>query len=249
MKKRKGLATTMKKFLSFGIVTTMIIGILSGCGSSAQETDTQGAGVSADSTETSENIENEKALQDSEVEGTQDQTAATETGASETTDDSEKKVLVAYYSASGNTREVAEYIASETGADMFELVPEEVYTADDLNWTDRNSRVSVEHDNEDQRDIPLVTVTPDGFDEYDVVFVGYPIWWGIAAWPVNEFITSNDFSGKTVIPFCTSSSSGLGQSGELLEEMAGSGTWQEGMRFRSGVSEEDMTNWVKDLEF
>ena len=239
----------MKKFLSFGIVTTMIIGILSGCGSSAQETDTQGAGVSADSTETSENIENEKALQDSEVEGNQDQTAATETGASETTDDSEKKILVAYYSASGNTKTVAEYIASETGADTFEMVPQEIYTNDDLDWTDRNSRVSVEHDNEDQRDIPLVTVTPDGFDEYDVVFVGYPIWWGIAAWPVNEFITSNDFSDKTVIPFCTSSSSGLGQSGELLEEMAGSGTWQEGMRFRSGVSEEDVTNWVKGLEF
>lgn len=208
----------MKKFISIGIVTTMIIGMLSGCGNSAQETHTQGAGVSADTTETLENFEN-------------------------------KKVLVAYYSASGNTKTVAEYIANVTGADTFEMVPQEIYTDDDLNWIDRNSRVSVEHDNEDQRDIPLVTVTPDGFDEYDVVFVGYPIWWGIAAWPVNEFITSNDFSGKTVIPFCTSTSSGLGQSGELLEEMAGSGTWQEGMRFRSGVCEEDVTNWVKGLEF
>ncbi len=208
----------MKKFISIGIVTTMIIGMLSGCGNSDQETHTQGAGVSADTTETLENFEN-------------------------------KKVLVAYYSASGNTKTVAEYIANVTGADTFEMVPQEIYTDDDLNWIDRNSRVSVEHDNEDQRDIPLVTVTPDGFDEYDVVFVGYPIWWGIAAWPVNEFITSNDFSGKTVIPFCTSTSSGLGQSGELLEEMAGSGTWQEGMRFRSGVCEEDVTNWVKGLEF
>lgn len=75
----------------------------------------------------------------------------------------------------------------------------------------------------------------------------YPVWWGIAAWPVNTFIEANDFTGKTVIPFCTSSSSGLGESGELLAELAGTGDWQEGMRFRSSVSEEDVTAWVESL--
>lgn len=76
---------------------------------------------------------------------------------------------------------------------------------------------------------------------------GYPIWWGIAAWPVDSFVETNDFAGKTVIPFCTSASSGFGESGELLEEKAGGGDWQEGIRFSSGVSEEDVRNWVSGL--
>ena len=93
----------------------------------------------------------------------------------------------------------------------------------------------------------LVASTVEGFDEYDNVFIGYPVWWGIAAWPVNTFIEANDFTGKTVIPFCTSASSGLGESGELLAELAGTGEWLEGMRFRSSVSEEDVAAWVEGL--
>ena len=152
--------------------------------------------------------------------------------------------MIVYYSASGNTEEVANYIASATGGDLFEIVPTEIYTNADLDWTDDDSRVSREHDNEDERDVPLVSDTVDNWDEYDTVFIGYPIWWGIAAWPVDGFIKANDFTGKTVIPFCTSSSSGLGESGELLEEMAGTGEWLAGERFRSGASEETVLSWV-----
>ncbi len=79
------------------------------------------------------------------------------------------------------------------------------------------------------------------------MFVGYPIWWGIAAWPVNGFVSANDFTGKTVIPFCTSASSGIGESGTLLEELAGTGNWLEGMRFRSNASEETVQEWVRSL--
>lgn len=93
----------------------------------------------------------------------------------------------------------------------------------------------------------LVTASADNWDGYDTVLIGYLIWWGIAAWPVNEFVETNDFTGKTVIPFCTSSSSGLGESGELLAEMAGTGDWQEGIRFRSSVSADDVRAWVDDL--
>lgn len=93
----------------------------------------------------------------------------------------------------------------------------------------------------------LVSATVDNWSEYDTVFIGYPIWWGIAAWPVDEFIETNDFTGKTVIPFATSASSGMGQSGELLAEMAGTGDWQEGQRFRSGASEDDIVAWVEGL--
>ncbi len=84
-------------------------------------------------------------------------------------------------------------------------------------------------------------------DSYDTVIIGYPIWWGIAAWPVDTFVEANNFSGKTVIPFCTSSSSGLGQSGELLADLAGTGNWQEGMRFRSNPSDDDIKSWTDNL--
>lgn len=158
------------------------------------------------------------------------------------------KTLVVYYSATGNTENVANYIATATDGDLFELEPAEPYSDADLNWTDDNSRVVREHDNPDERDIALVKSTVENWDEYDTIFIGYPIWWGIAAWPVDGFIEANDFTGKTVIPFATSSSSGLGESGELLAEMAGTGDWLTGERFRSGVSESDVTAWVESLE-
>ena len=152
-----------------------------------------------------------------------------------------------YYSATGNTEEVANYIANATGGELFELEPVEPYTSEDLNWTDENSRVSVEHENPDQRDVELVSTSVDDWDSVSTIYIGYPIWWGIAAWPVDTFVEANDFTGKTVIPFCTSSSSELGESGQLLADLAGTGEWLEGMRFRSGVDEEDVTSWVESL--
>lgn len=157
------------------------------------------------------------------------------------------KTLVIYYSASGNTARVAKDIAEAAGADLFEIVPTEVYTSEDLNWTNPDSRVSREHDDESLRDVPLTTTEVPDWDSYDTVFIGYPIWWGIAAWPVDTFVKNNDFTGKTVIPFATSSSSGMGQSSSLLADMAGTGEWQEGQRFSSGVSSDDVQSWVNGL--
>lgn len=157
------------------------------------------------------------------------------------------KTLVVYYSASGNTERVAKDIAEAAGADLFEIVPTEVYTSDDLDWTNPDSRVSREHDDESLRDVPLTTTEVPDWDSYDTVFIGYPIWWGIAAWPVDTFVKNNDFTGKTVIPFATSSSSGMGQSGSLLADMAGTGEWKEGQRFSSGVSSDDVQSWVNGL--
>lgn len=156
-------------------------------------------------------------------------------------------VLIVYYSATGSTEAVAGYIADTLGADTFVITPVETYTSDDLNWRDTNSRVSHEHDDPSLRTMELAATAVDNWDAYDTVFIGYPIWWGIAAWPVDNFIAANDFTGKTVIPFCTSSSSGLGESGELLAEMAGTGTWLEGKRFRSSVAEADVVEWVNGL--
>ena len=157
-------------------------------------------------------------------------------------------VLVVYYSATGNTEEVANYIAEATGGEIFELQPVEPYTSADLNWNNSDSRVVREHEDEElQNSVELVSVTPENREDYDTVFLGYPIWWGIAAWPVNGFVTGNDFTGKNIVPFCTSASSGLGDSGRLLADMAGEGNWLTGHRFRSSASESDVRDWLGDL--
>ena len=162
-------------------------------------------------------------------------------------EDASGGTLVVYFSATGNTEEAAGYIAGLTGGDLFELEPVEPYTSEDLNYSDDNSRVSLEYADESLREVELVADTVENWGDYDTVFIGYPIWWGIAAWPVDGFVEANDFTGKTVIPFCTSSSSGLGQSGKLLAELAGTGDWQEGQRFSSGVSEADVEEWLSTL--
>lgn len=159
-----------------------------------------------------------------------------------------KKTLVVYYSAQSHTKAVAEEIAKNLDADIFEIVPEEVYTAEDLDYTNSNSRVSKEHDNEELRDVKLVKAKVDNFENYDTVLIGYPIWWGNAAWPVETFVKENDFSGKTVIPFCTSASSGLGKSGENLKQNANSGNWLEGRRFSSNASDTDIKTWTDSLK-
>lgn len=230
----------MKKRLMIILIAAVLMGLVGCSNRSEAETEaaatsqtTQTASEEAASGETADTASEEIAEADSETDGE----AAEDQG----------KTLVVYYSATGNTESVANYIAEITGGDLFELEPVEPYTDDDLNWTDDNSRVTLEHEDESLRDVELVADTVDNRADYDTVFIGYPIWWGIAAWPVDTFVEANDFTGKTVIPFCTSSSSGIGDSGELLAEMAGTGDWQEGMRFSSRVSEEDVQDWIDSL--
>ena len=229
---------TWKKLLSLSLAAVMALS-LAACGQSDATDDSQSAGPNQEEpstpapTPTPKNGEDTSAPDASEPEDSQ----SGENGG----------VLVVYYSATGNTEAVAGYIAEATGGDLFELEPAEPYNDADLNWTDENSRVTLEHEDESLRDVELVADIVDNWDSYDTVFIGYPIWWGIAAWPVDTFVEANDFTGKTVIPFCTSSSSGLGQSGELLSEMAGTGDWLEGQRFRSSASQEDVTEWVDSL--
>lgn len=159
--------------------------------------------------------------------------------------------LVVYFSATGNTENAARAIAEQLDADLFEITPADPYTSADLNWNDPESRVSVEHAQKEAgtlQPVPLANATPDNWSSYDTVFIGYPIWWFEAAWPVESFVRANDFTGKTVIPFCTSASSGIGNSGELLAQAAGTGTWLDGQRFSSGVSESDIRSWLAALE-
>lgn len=160
---------------------------------------------------------------------------------------SDGKVLVVYFSAQGHTEEVANKIAENLNADIFEITPADPYTSDDLDWTDDNSRVSREHDDESLRNVELTSTSVDNWDSYDTVLIGYPIWWGVAAWPVDTFVSANDFTGKTIIPFCTSASSSLGQSGGLLKEEAGTGNWLEGQRFSSNPSDSDIKEWTDSI--
>ena len=228
----------MKRTLSLLMSLVMALS-LTACGGNENSSSSQVSSAAPESSaaESSASESSSEAPSSSEV-SSQVQAGETASGSN---------VLVVYYSATGNTAEVAQYIADSTGGDLFEIQPVEPYTDDDLNWTDDNSRVNQEHEDESLRDVELVADTVDNWEQYDTVFIGYPIWWGIAAWPVDGFVEANDFSGKTVIPFCTSSSSGLGESGQLLADMAGTGDWQEGQRFSSGASQEDVQSWIEEL--
>lgn len=159
----------------------------------------------------------------------------------------DSKVLVVYYSAQGHTDNVAKQIAKNLNADIFVIEPKEEYTSEDLNYSDSNSRVSKEHNDESLRNVELKTTTVNNFDSYDTILIGYPIWWGIAAWPVNTFVKANDFTGKTVIPFCTSVSSSLGNSGKNLEKLANTGNWLDGHRFSSSASENEIKEWTDKI--
>ena len=229
----------MKKLAAIFLSLAMVLS-LAACGTSASnETSAPETSDSAASSETQE--------PSAAPESTEPAESTEEPSSQPETEGEAGGTLVVYYSATGNTEQVANYIADITGGDLFELEPVEPYTSDDLDWTDDNSRVSQEYYDESLRDVELVADTVENWDSYDTVFIGYPIWWGIAAWPTDGFVEANDFTGKTVIPFCTSSSSGLGESGELLAELAGTGDWQEGMRFRSSASEADVQEWIDSL--
>lgn len=161
--------------------------------------------------------------------------------------DEANKTLVVYYSATGNTAKVAEVIVNENDMDVFAIMPEQPYSTEDLAWTDENSRVSKEHSDPALQDVALLQDTPDSWDSYETVIIGYPIWWGQAAYPVASFVKDNDFTGKTVIPFCTSASSDIGDSAQNLADLAKGGEWMGGMRFPADVNSDEVRQWIDDL--
>jgi flavodoxin/predicted small lipoprotein YifL len=235
---------TMKKFIALLMGLTLVFSFTA-CGNTSPSNSSQNE-TSVDEQETSQS--EASAEETFATENTESDASESELPSDLETEPENGKTLVVYYSATGNTEEAANYIATATNADVFELEPKDPYTDADLDWTDDNSRVVYEHDNPDARDIELVAATVSDWESYDTVFIGYPIWWGIAAWPMDNFVKANDFTGKTVVPFCTSSSSGLGESGELLAELAGTGDWLEGERFSSGVSEDTVQTWIENLD-
>ena len=217
----------MKKVLSI-LAAAALTFSLAACGSTETENSTQTAGVKASEKEE------------------QPPVTETENTAEEQNQTADKDVLVVYFSATGNTKDIAGKIAAVTDAEMYEILPVQTYTEDDLNWHDDSSRTSKEQNDKSFR--TKIGSDPVSFDGYQTIYIGYPIWWGEEPRIMDTFVESHDFTGITVIPFCTSGSSGIGNSGRNLAELAGTGDWKEGKRFGAGTPEEEIRNWVDSLK-
>ncbi|MBR1777170.1 MAG: NAD(P)H-dependent oxidoreductase [Alphaproteobacteria bacterium] len=162
----------------------------------------------------------------------------------EETNMSGKKMLVAYFSASGVTAGVANRLSEAVGADLFEIKPAQVYTDADLDWTDKQSRSTVEMNDRNSR--PAIASKVENIAQYDVVFVGFPIWWYREPSIIDTFMEAYDFSGKTVVPFATSGVSPIGESGKNMQALAPKAKVLEGKRFPAGVSAEDLKKWAAE---
>lgn len=155
-------------------------------------------------------------------------------------------VLVAYFSATGNTEGIAQHLQSILDADLYEIVPEVAYTDEDLNYSNDSCRANQEQNDPAAR--PAITGTLEHPENYDVVFLGYPIWWGQAPKVMYTFLESYDLGDATIVPFCTSGSSGIGGSLDDLHALAPEATWLDGQRFSGGASQDEVAQWVDSLD-
>ena len=155
-----------------------------------------------------------------------------------------KKILVAYFSASGVTERVAKKMADATGTDLFEIKPDQPYTRADLNWMDKNSRSTVEMKDRNCR--PAIAEKPDVSD-FNVILVGFPVWWYREPSIIDTFMESTDFAGKTVVPFCTSGGSGLGDSAKNMQALAPGAKVLEGKRFSASASSDELKKWAEQF--
>lgn len=222
----------MRKMISIILITFVFLGLVACTKEVTDETSDESTVAEETNISTSNNTATIEESVTSEVE-----TISTS---------SDKEVLVAYFSVTGNTETVAQKIANVTGADIYEIVPAIEYTDADINYGDSDSRTSKEQNDSSVRpEIQSETISLEG---YDIIYIGYPIWWGEEPRIMDTFVELYDFGNITIIPFCTSGSSGIGSSGSNLSENAGSGNWLEGKRFDSEVSESDIEEWICGLQ-
>ena len=219
----------MKKAIAILLSLTMILG-LAACGNSASQTEQP----STEDTSVESKGDTESAENGTDMENTDNQ------------DVQNHKALVAYFSATGTTKGVAEHIANGLNADIYEIVPEEPYTDADLDYNDNNSRTTIEMNDPDAR--PVISGSVENMEQYDTVFIGYPIWWGEAPRIASTFMESYDFSGKTIVPFCTSGGSGIDSSASNLERLTSGATWLDGRRLNGSDSQDTVMEWVNSLD-
>ncbi len=232
----------MKKITAFLISLGLFVSF-SGCGNSGKQTEPNGteeayAAELTDDENVSETKEAPKADSDTAEVETEEAVPAPEV--------QESKVLVAYFSATNTTEKIAEHIANGLNADIYEIIPKTPYTDADLNYNDNSSRTTIEMNDPSCR--PAISVSVENMGQYDIVFIGYPIWWGDAPRIVSTFMESYDFSGKTIVPFCTSGGSGIGSSTENLEELISGAEWLPGKRLNGGDSQDTVMEWVNGLK-
>ena len=231
----------MKKIISVVLMITLCLS-LAACGSGSKSQNEE----PTTSVSGKENKEEATSIETATTAGAE----TTETGSESdestaTTETTSSKTLVAYFSATGNTKSIAESIADGLFADIYEIVPKEPYTDADLDYNDDNSRSTLEMNDSSAR--PEISGIIENFEQYDTIFLGYPIWWGDAPRIMDTFVESYDFTGKTVIPFCTSGGSGIGSSAANLEKLAGTGNWLDGQRFSAGESAKEVQDWAKQF--
>lgn len=154
------------------------------------------------------------------------------------------KKLVAYFSASGTTKKAAEHLAKAAGADLFEIKPAVPYSRADLDWTNKKSRSSIEMQNPDSR--PAIAEQLPNIEDYDTIFIGFPIWWYVAPTIIDTFVESYDFSGKTIIPFATSGGSAMGKTVEVLQALCPTANWKDS-KMLNHISNTELQNWLRDL--
>ncbi|MCM1145137.1 MAG: flavodoxin [Lachnoclostridium sp.] len=239
----------MKKAITFALSLFMVLG-LAACGNSAEQTGQSSVegkpvesavnnDVPAENSANAENTDMPKQQGDAsgeQTEGAENPAVPNEQGV---------RVLVAYFSATNTTEGVAKHIANGLNADIYEIIPEEPYTDADLNYNDNNSRTTIEMNDPDAR--PAISGSVEDMGQYDIIFLGYPIWWGDAPRILSTFVESYDFSGKTVVPFCTSGGSGVGSSATNLEQLTEGAEWLEGKRLGGGDSQDTVMEWVNSL--
>lgn len=211
----------MKKITLLAFVILLAFSLVS-CTSSA---DSENSSVSSSATDNANTTENQNTEND-------------EAGQS--------NVLVAYFSVTNNTKRVAQSISDYIGSDIYEITPSDPYTSADIDYNDQNSRTSIEMNDPGAR--PEISGSVDNMYKYDVIFLGYPIWWSEAPRIINTFLESYDFSGKTIVPFCTSGGSGIDGSVSSLKNSVSGAEWKSGMRFSSSASEKEITDWVNGLD-
>lgn len=229
----------MKKVITVLISLLMILS-LAACGNSASQT---GQPSTEEKLEAGTVNSEEPSENSTHAENTD--TSEGQTNESENPEEQGTKVLVAYFSATNTTQGIAEHIANGLNADIYEIVPEEPYTDADLDYNDNNSRTTIEMNDPDAR--PAISGSVEDMEQYDIVFIGYPIWWGEAPRIVSTFVESYDFSGKTIVPFCTSGGSGVGSSATNLEQLTDGADWLPGKRLNGSDSQDTVMEWVNGL--
>lgn len=236
----------MKKITAILLSLLMVIG-LAACSGNTDQTGQSSTQPSTENSLGAGTSDSEAAAWTDSSSTDNDASSTSDTDSGSTLDNEEEplKVLVAYFSATGTTEGVAEHIANGLNGDIYEIVPETPYTDADLNYSDNNSRSTIEMNDPNVR--PAISGSVEDMEQYDVVFIGYPIWWGEAPRIVSTFMESYDFAGKTIVPFCTSGGSGMGSSATNLEQLTSGAEWLEGQRLNGSDSQDEVMEWVNSL--